>query len=199
MTSEVSGDLIIQGTPLDLDQWTPELAAGYINASWHSAVMSIVETGRRLIETKGRLGHGNWLPTVSLLPFSERTAQALMSIASHPDLSNPQHVADLPASWGTLATLAQLPPGEIPKRIKAREITPELERSTAQGWAAIYQQAKQESLNAYSDAVDGLTKALSYAKTYDPPGDLPAGHVSIADFIGRAQELLGIVEQWDDQ
>jgi hypothetical protein len=24
----------------------------------------------------------------------------------------------LPASWGTLATLAELPPGEIPKRIE---------------------------------------------------------------------------------
>jgi hypothetical protein len=42
------------------------------------------------------------------LPFSERTAQRLMSIASDPRLSNPTHVSVLPNSWGTLYELTKL-------------------------------------------------------------------------------------------
>ncbi len=51
-----------------------------------------------------------------------------MTVARHPDLSNPNHGSDLPPSWRTLAVLAQLPAGEIPTRIKAHEITPRTSR-----------------------------------------------------------------------
>lgn len=188
---------LIEGEILPPGEWTPEQAADYITQAWQQAVESIVETGRRLMEAKERVGHGNWLPTIELLPFSERTSQMLTQIAKHPDLSNPNHGADLPPSWRTLSVLAQLPPGEIPKRIQAKEITAELERSTAQQWAGVYQQARQEALNAYSGAVDGLTRALSYAKTYEPPAGLPASHTGPAAFAKRVRELLAIVEKWN--
>ncbi|MEV0382387.1 DUF3102 domain-containing protein [Nonomuraea sp. NPDC050643] len=158
---------------------------------------SIVETGRRLIEAKQRVGHGNWLPTVEMLPFSEATARKLMAISTHPDLANRSHGNDLPASWSTLYVLAQLPPGEIPKRIEAGEITPELDRSTAQTWVSTYAASRQEALNAWSGAVDGLTRALSYAKTYKPPIGIPENYVSVADFAERAESLLEIAQGWD--
>jgi hypothetical protein len=179
--------------------WTPEQAAGHVIEAWQGAVESIIETGRRLIEAKDRIEHGGWLPTVGLLPFSEQTARKLMQIARHPDLSNRAHVRDLPASWGTLSVLAQLPPGEIPKRIEAHEITPELERATAQEWAATYSVAKQEALNAYGSAVDGLTAALSYAKTWTPPADITGGHLPVSEFTDRARELLEIAENWEQE
>jgi hypothetical protein len=191
-----SATALIEGTLLGPNDWTPEQAAGYVTAAWQGAVESIVETGRRLTEVKERVGHGNWLPTIDLLPFSVRTAQVLMQIAKHPDLSNAHHDAHLPPSYNTLGVLAQLPPGEIPKRIEAGEITPELDRATAQGWAAVYQQAKQESLNAYDDAIDGFTKMLAYAKTYEPPADMSAGHRPVAEFARQARELAEIAEKW---
>ena len=123
---------VLQGQLLAPGEWTPEQAAAYVVEPWQKAVGSIVETGRRLAEAKKRVSHGSWLLTVGLLPFGDSTARKLMQIAAHPDLSNQEHVTDLPASWGTLSVLAQLPPGEIPKRIEAREITAELDRATAQ-------------------------------------------------------------------
>lgn len=188
---------LIEGSVLSPGEWTPQWAAKYISDAWQNAVESIVETGRRLISAKDRVGHGNWLPLVEQLPFSEQTARKLMAIARHPDLSNRAHVRDLPASWGTLAVLTQLPPGEIPKRIEAREITPELDRATAQQWASTYQAAKQEALNAWNQAGDALTAALSYVKTYQPPADTDI-YLSVGDFIERADELAAIACSWKD-
>jgi hypothetical protein len=181
------------------DEWTPEQASAWVVEAWQGAVESIVETGRRLAEAKIRVGHGNWLPTVDLLPFSEQTARYLMQIAKHPDLSNRQHAGDLPASWYTLAVLAQLPPGEIPKRIETHEITAETDRAAAQQMASVYQAAKQEALNAWSSAVDGLTSALSYAKTWTPPAGIPDSHVDVSEFIERLTALLEIAQKWSTE
>jgi hypothetical protein len=152
------------GELVEAGEWTPQEAADYVRGAWQNAVESIVETGRRLEEAKKRVGHGRWLDAVDLMPFGERTARALMQISRHPDISNRQHVADLPASWGTLSILAQLPPGEIPRRIEAHEITAELERAKAQEIASTFMAARQESLNAYSEAVDGLTQVKQWQK-----------------------------------
>lgn len=188
---------LIEGVVLQPDKWTPEWAARYISDAWRNAVESIIETGRRLIKAKDRVEHGDWMKTVELLPFSQSAANKLMQVARHPDLANSEHVTNLPPSWGTLAVLAQLPPGEIPKRIEAREITPELDRATAQQWAAVYQQAKQEMLNLYSKATDGLTMALSSAQAFESAGvTLPASYLPIDQFIERAERLAAIAREW---
>ena len=186
---------LIQGVILPPDAWTPEHAASYITEAWQGAVESIVETGRRLIEAKERVGHGNWLPTVELLPFSDTTARRLIQIAEHPDLSNQAHGPDLPASWRTLYVLSQLPAGEIPRRIEAHEITAELQRATAEQMTAAYSVARQEALNAWSQAWDALTAALSYAKTYKPPADTDI-YASVDDFTARVAELAAITQTW---
>lgn len=193
----VDQELPLEGEVVEPGEWTPREAAEYVIESYAKSVLAIIETGRRLDEAKAKVGHGNWLPLVSLLPFSERTAQRYMAIARHPDLSNTTHVSDLPASWGTLYVLAQLPAGEIPKRIEAGEITPELDRATAQQWVSIYGAARQEALNAWSQANDGLLHALSYAKTYRPPDDTD-GYPSVAQFRKRVADLAAIIESWED-
>lgn len=192
MTDAIAGEVVEAG------EWTPQEAADYVSEPWQKAVGSIVETGRRLVEAKERVGHGRWLDAVALMPFGTRAAQSLMQVAQHPDLANAQHVAHLPTSWGTLAVLAQLPVGEIPRRIEAGEITPELERAKAQEMASTFLASRQESLNAYSAAVDGLTRALSYAKTYSPPADIPDGYVSIGEFLQRVEELQEIAAKWEE-
>jgi exonuclease VII large subunit len=192
MTEAIVGEIVGAG------EWTPQEAADHVRAAWQGAVESIVETGRRLMEAKRRVGHGRWLDAVALMPFGDSTARKLMQIAQHPDLSNREHVTDLPASWGTLSILAQLPPGEIPRRIQAHEITAELERAKAQEMASTFMAARQESLNAYSEAVDGLTRALSYAKTYAPPEDIPDNYVSVAEFVERLEALRDIAVTWKD-
>jgi len=117
---------------LQPNSWTPQEAADYVSEAWQKAVGSIIETGRRLIEAKQRVDHGDWFNAVALMPFGESTADYLMQVAHHPDLSNPQQAGDLPASWYTLSVLAQLPEGEIPDLIAAGEITAETRRIDAQ-------------------------------------------------------------------
>lgn len=188
---------VLEGQVMRAGEWTPQEAADYVAEPWQAAVGSIVETGRRLLVAKERVGHGKWLDAVELMPFSKTTASRLMQIATHPDLANDAHVHHLPPSWGTLAILAQLPEGEIPKRIEAGEITPELDRSTAQQWVSTYSVARQEALNAWNQFIDALTAALSYAKTYTPPADTDI-YASITDARNRARELADITEQWKE-
>jgi hypothetical protein len=182
---------------LPADAWTPQYAAEHVIASWRDAVESIIETGRRLIEAKARVGHGHWQDTVALLPFGDSTARKLMQIAAHPDLANRDHATDLPASWYTLSVLAQLPPGEIPERIAAGEITPELDRATAQQWANFYGAARQEALTAWSAGFDALTAALAYVVSCQPPASIPSSYPSPADWADRVGRLSEAVREWE--
>ncbi len=70
---------------------------------------AVLAIGRGLIEAKGLLSHGEWLPWLSeKVEFSERSAQNFMRLAR--EWSNPQTLADLGASKA-LALLA-LPESE---------------------------------------------------------------------------------------
>lgn len=117
-------------------EWTPKEAADYVSDSWRNAVDSIIETGRRLIEAKQRVGHGNWLDAVELMPFGDSAARKLMQVSEHPVLSNRDFTTDLPASWMTLATLAQLPAADLTELISAGKITPELKQTQARALVA---------------------------------------------------------------
>ena len=108
----------------DVDEW-----AKRIRGSWNKAVESIIETGRLLLRAKEELGHGKFGEMIDgELPFGRRTAQCLMAIASHPVLSNPQYVAYLPPSWGTLYDLTALPADRLVDLIEETEVTPDLQR-----------------------------------------------------------------------
>lgn len=62
-----------------------------------TAGMAILEIGKRLIEAKAQLPHGEWLPWLTeKVDFSERSAQNFMRLAE--EYKNPQTVADLGAS-----------------------------------------------------------------------------------------------------
>ena len=58
--------------------------------------------------------------------------------------------------------------------------------------------AHQETFNRWSRAVDGLTNALSYAKTFTPPADLPANYVSAQEFKTRLAALVEISNKWKE-
>lgn len=197
MTQLMDQLLPLEDDVLEAGQWTPSEAAAHVAEAWQNAVESIVETGRRLIEAKARVGHGRWLDTVALLPFSQPTASRLMAIAQHPDLSNHAHVHSLPAAWSTLAVLAQLPEGEIPRRIEAGEITPELDRSTAQAWVSTYSAARQEAFNAWNQFNDALLHVVSYLKTYGPPPDTDV-YVTVSECRRRVLEAATIVQHWEE-
>lgn len=68
--------------------------------------------------------------------------------------------------------------------------------TTAEQQALYERMGRQEALNRWSQAVDGLTNALSFAKTYQPPAEIPANYTSAAEFLRRLESLSEIAETW---
>jgi hypothetical protein len=116
------------------EYWAPK-----IHAEWRKSVEGVLGVGRQLIAAKKACEHGEFLrlfkgqenAVANPVPFAERSAQRLMVVASHPVLSNPTHVSDLPQSWGTLYELTKLEDEQIIAGIKAGEITADTTRADA--------------------------------------------------------------------
>lgn len=88
---------------------TIEAVTGEILALKAQAGEALLEIGKRLIEAKGLLPHGNWLPWLETqVDFSERTAQNLMRIAR--EWENPQQLRILGVR--KVLALLSLPPVE---------------------------------------------------------------------------------------
>lgn len=116
---------LIEADPSDGTLTAAEYAER-ITVCWQKSVASVIEAGRLLTDAKAKLPHGDF--SKLKLPFSDRTAQMLMRIAAHPVLADPKHVSCLPASWGTLYALTQLPTAEVELGIKNGTINSEIER-----------------------------------------------------------------------
>ena len=98
-----------------------------IGGAWQKSIDAIFETGRLLIEAKTALPHGDFGKMIEAdLPFSAQSANKLMAIARDPKLSNPAHVRELPASWGTLYELTKLDTETFERRIKEGTIRPDM-------------------------------------------------------------------------
>jgi len=116
------------------DYWAPR-----INAEWRKSVEGILNVGRELIAAKEACEHGEFLRMFKAhenavsepVPFGERTAERLISVATNGVISNPTHVSDLPQSWGTLYELTKLDDEQIVAGIKAGEITADMTRAEA--------------------------------------------------------------------
>jgi hypothetical protein len=111
-----------------------------IKAAWQKAVISIIETGRLLIEAKKKLPpgvYGSMFGTIRsahtepLMPFSKRTAERLMRIASHKVLHDATHVSRLPPSWGTLYVLSAIQPKRLKQLIEQGKVDADMTRKDA--------------------------------------------------------------------
>src|ERR1700730_16922526 len=110
----------------------PEFAQR-INACWRRSREDLVEAGRLLCAAKEALDHGEFQAMIeSSLDFKQRMAEMLMSIYRDPRLSNPQHVALLPNTVGTLYELTRLKDDAFAARIADGTIRPDMERKEAE-------------------------------------------------------------------
>src|SRR5215475_1888235 len=89
-------------------QWVKQITAVWKKAAGNT-VRSFVLTGAKLLEARKDLKHGDWkLMIEKELPFSKRTAQYFVGIASDVYISKVQHAALLPPDWTTLGALVSL-------------------------------------------------------------------------------------------
>jgi hypothetical protein len=88
-------------------------------------------------------------------------------------------------------------------------LTPEQKRANAEFVAAVRESAerqqqevlemlaKQEAVNAFGRASDGLLSAVSYAAAFRPPAEIPAERID--QFIARTERLLETARTWKEQ
>lgn len=134
-----------------------EAITGEILALKEKAGTAILDIGRRLIEAKAMLPHGEWLPWLTeRVEFSERSAQNLMRLAR--EWSNPQALADLGATKAL--TLLALPREEREEFLKEHNV---VDMSARQLEAAIRE--RDEALKAAQAAqADAATAEEARAK-----------------------------------
>ena len=106
----------------------PQTWIDRITERLRASVESIIESGRLLIQAKEMLSHGSWGAVLGGLPIGERQVQMLMAIAADQRLSNPQCIALLPASWGTIYDLTRLDDDELERGFREQIIRPGMER-----------------------------------------------------------------------
>lgn len=116
----------------------------------------IIEIGKRLIEAKEQLPHGEWAAWLAdRVEFSERTAQEFMKIAR--EWSNPRTLADLGKSKALKLLL--LPPAERDEFLEAHDVpnmsTRELEQAIRE----------RDEAKAAAEAMKGLVKSLEEHNT----------------------------------
>jgi hypothetical protein len=103
-----------------------------ISQAWRDSVEAIIETGRRVLDAKEKLPHGEFTAVVKNdLPFGPRTAERLMAVADNPVISNATHGSHLPPSWRTLYELTRLPTPVLEAKIADGTINPGMERKDA--------------------------------------------------------------------
>lgn len=110
---------------------------------------AILSIGDRLIEAKGMLTHGEWLPWLTeRVEFSESTAQRFMRLAR--EWRNPSALTDLGATKAL--TLLALPPEEREKFIGEIHVVNGEEKSVSDMTSRELEQAVKDAEQARADA-----------------------------------------------
>lgn len=107
--------------------------ADRIGTRWRDSVAAVIDTGKMLIEAKRSLPHGEFEAMArNDLPFGERTARRLMSVASDERIVNRTHGSDLPPSWRTLYALTRLDDETFERALHEGIIRPDMQRKEAE-------------------------------------------------------------------
>lgn len=100
------------------------------------------------------------------------------------------------------ASLAARSPSPIPFTGKVMPIDAEFRAAVRESAERQQQEvlellAKQEAVNAFSRASDGLLSAVSYAAAFRPPAEITAERIN--QFIARTERLLETARTWKEQ
>jgi N6-adenosine-specific RNA methylase IME4 len=160
-------------SPDDVQTW-----ALRITECWQSSVEGIIRTGRLLIDAKTQLSHGHFGDMCKTdLPFGERTAQRLMSVAADRRLSNPTTLSLLPASPSVLYALTQFTDPELQLAIETKFLRPDM---THKEINTVVREKRRANVNALHAAISINSAPLPLDRKYpvicaDPATRFKAG------------------------
>lgn len=170
------------------DERTPEVIGAeirmYVDAGRRVTLLCGIEIGRRLVEAKELLNHGEWLPWLKReTDFSERSAQNYMKVFNSYSAAqlglfgpetNAQTFADLPISKA-LALLSvpeseredfaaevgaeTISVRELEARVRERTAEIEAEKTSAEARAQIAREDRDKAQAAYEDAENARREA----------------------------------------
>lgn len=149
-----------------------EYHAGRICESLAKGVESFIETGRRIIDAKGALEHGQFMRMVEeRLPFNHHTVNKFMNIATDERILKCSHGDILPASWTTLYEMTRLDNGTFKRAIADGTIHPGVERKTI---TALRKRLRQNNATSSPDTAEDLEDLADTSTKYgciyaDPP------------------------------
>lgn len=169
---------MITTTGRSINTVTAEIVA-ISNQAAQMAYMSMVEIGKRLVEAKGMVEHGEWGDWLkNEVKFSQRTAQNFMQIYQRSTEGNTQTFANL--GYSQIVALLALPEGEAEEfaqthdvqDMSVRELKETIaeekrQREQAEGRAEALQQAASRaktSEEALTKKLERLEKRLSRAE-----------------------------------
>jgi hypothetical protein len=165
-------------------------------------VEGVIGIGKTLVAAKKTCKHGEFLrmfkgheqAVSDPVPFSERTAERLVAIAGNVVLSNPTHVSDLPASWGTLYELTKLDDEQIIAGMKAGEINPEMTRAQASSLRS--DPVEKPALPAHEEMAaavkNAVTKFVGRLTTADEFAYVRARIESLLSFLEEQESENGV-------
>ncbi len=189
---------------------TPELTkdAEYVSAAWRAGVVSIIETGRRLIEIRARYkdDRGKWSRLIGdnqwsgegLLPFRPTHTYRLIRIAECARLL--PHVAVLPSDSYTLDKLRALSESRFLELLEDGRIHPGMKRNEASAETRRERQAEDEARILSIVPVKGKHRTI----VIDPPWDYEwlslAGRAAPGYAVMSQEELLAVdVANWAEE
>ena len=142
--------------------------AARITACWRASVEAILEVGRLLEAAKEALPHGEFGKMIEAeLPFGDRTARMLMTIAGDPRLTDRKHASVLPAHWGTLYELTKFDDEKFEQAVEQKIIRPDMERRDVKVMQSRERRTTRESeLGQRQQALPQSKFGIIYA---DPP------------------------------
>ncbi|MBF0214857.1 MAG: DUF3102 domain-containing protein [Magnetococcales bacterium] len=176
--------------------------AAWITQSWRESMEGIMETGRRLIEAKKTLPHGEFDAMIeSQLPFSRVTALRLRRIAESDRFSNVSPVKHLPTSYSVLYEMLALPQEDFDRLLDSGAIN----KDTTRNEIIELRKALRNPPNKGGDG-EGIDKGAG--KKAGKPGVRAVNHpvtytlrlthgegVMLQDLFSTANQL-GMVSKW---
>lgn len=118
--------------------WAPlvDREADRFESAMRKSVAAAIRLGKRLLEAKAALAHGEFgrlfadhpQAVEGALRISPRWAQRLMSIAANRAITNATHASHLPADLTSVYTLSRLPEQELEAAIADGSVRPDMRR-----------------------------------------------------------------------
>jgi len=183
----------IRTAPRTVDEF-----ATRIRTNWRKLAEGIIETGKLLIKAKEVLGHGQWQTMFdennpNRLPFGDRTAQMLMQIAKHPIISNPKFISVLPASWGTLHKLADLPDKALEAMLADGTISAD---TTSKEVDELRKKIRGDGIYIWANLREGLNTLIKFQANWPDPTEIADQVIEEYWDEGTPLRELAVLPQW---